>query len=994
VAPERDTTTSIVLLPSATPRFRSMRAGAIADVHRAIVMATGGALAFGAGEYALTLWGYSSPVPLGAKLRLVPIVATLSLVLWTILVVGLAAGLLVARVVGGWLDGARARGPGWLAVRPVAATSDGRPEVPAIWAAVLVGGALAAVIQRFTASTLVLHKEPQSVGVRIAVWSVIFVVCSVPVLHVVRGAVAAGSTLLAPVLRTANPLGRLRAAGIAIACLVVAGLITIWYVLPETRSGVPSRHVVSALLTGLGMGFATFVDITARDPRRPLIWLAAVPLGGAVWFSKLPFLARLPLVLAIAGTAVWIAGALPARSMRRRRSRTEGLAVAGATCAMLVMTFLVWGADLGSKYVAVTGSPALDELVKIVRIANDVDFDGFGSLFGEKDCNPLSAAIHPGARDKPDDGIDQNCDGHDFSLKAPRIATGPTKPVPQQFQKPWNILLITIDALRYDHTTFGGYKDSPKHRDTTPELAKLVSRSTSFSFCNAPSAGTMASIPAIMTSKFFHSGIALDENMPPGTPPKLKPENVLLSEIMKRGGYRTGVIGSHDWWNDWGLDQGVDDYDNTIGKTPDPRRVAADKVTDHILAWVARQQGQKWFMWAHYIDPHGYYIAHPDVVDYGASDADLYDAEIRWTDQQIGRLLDELVRLPSTDNTIIIITADHGESMAEHNVPLGTHGTALYRELQNVPLIFYVPENPPRVIGGAVTNLDIVPTVAELTNIDVHDLSFEGRSLVPQLFYDNTTDHDRIVFAETNAPTPQRAAISEAWKLIYYMQSNLYELYDLRKDPWEHENLAPSHPPEMDKMREALDDWLERVVYSRDQNFNQAAEKTKDVLLAAAPHPGVATSGQSLDGGRIEILGIDVAQGQHVRPGARVDIHVYFATKERSQIGYKFLLAAWPIEPTWKPGDPAPPTMMRSALRITADGFFPTDRWRPGEFVRERFNLLIPSDWKSDRIAIGLVATDPAGNKVTAAGASPENDHTLAILGVLPVEGSSPPPQP
>ena len=313
-----------------------------------------------------------------------------------------------------------------------------------------------------------------------------------------------------------------------------------------------------------------------------------------------------------------------------------------------------------------------------------------------------------------------------------------------------------------------------------------------------------------------------------------------------------------------------------------------------MLAWISRQQGKKWFLWAHYIDPHGRYVAHPDVVDYGSSEPDLYDAEVKWTDQQIGRLLDELVRLPSNDNTIIIITSDHGDSMGEHTVPVGTHGTALYRELQHVPMIFYVPDNKPRLIGGAVTNLDIVPTIAELTGIDVHDLSFEGRSEVPAIFY-GKEDHDRIVFAETNAPTPQRAAISEGWKLIYYLNSNLYELYNLKTDPWEHENLAPKHPPEMDKMKAALDGWLERVVFARDPEFNQANEKIRDVLLATPEAPPVATPGPTLDGGKLAITGIGVTGGA-IAPGAKVDLHVYFSVKQRTAIAYRFQVAVWSVD--------------------------------------------------------------------------------------------------
>src|SRR5262249_23671941 len=158
-----------------------------------------------------------------------------------------------------------------------------------------------------------------------------------------------------------------------------------------------------------------------------------------------------------------------------------------------------------------TASPALEKLIGLVRTANDLDRDGFGSLLGENDCGPFDKAIHPGATDLPDDGIDQNCDGRDFTLRPSAAPSGPAVAVPAQFKRSdWNVLLITIDTVRYDHTSFGGYKNGPKKRDTTPRLAELAQRSTSFTFCNAPSAGTMASIPAIITSKFFHSGLALD----------------------------------------------------------------------------------------------------------------------------------------------------------------------------------------------------------------------------------------------------------------------------------------------------------------------------------------------------------------------------------------------------------------------------------------------------------------------------------------------------
>jgi hypothetical protein len=499
----------------------------------------------------------------------------------------------------------------------------------------------------------------------------------------------------------------------------------------------------------------------------------------------------------------------------------------------------------------------------------------------------------------------------------------------------------------------------------------------------------MASIPAILTSKFFHSGIAIDETRPRGTPPGIMEENVLLPEIVKRAGYRTAVIGSHEWWNGWGLEQGVDDYDNSIAKTGDPNRVAADKVTDHALAWISRNQGRKWFMWAHYIDPHGYYIRHPEVADYGTSDPDKYDSEIQWTDQEVGRLLDELRRLPSFERTIVIITSDHGESMGEHNVPLGTHGSALYRELIHVPLIYFIPGNKPRQIGGAVSILDIVPTVAELTGADVRDLQFEGRSLVPQLFY-GEEDRERIVFAETNAGGKQRAAISSQWKLIYYMASNVYELFDLAKDPQEKTNLAPQAPPALALMKSALGAWMDRVLYARDPLFNQAFRQISDVILRDPPKPEVTTTGQTLADGRLEILGIGPAAGKPLVPGGKVEVHVYFRVHEPAATAYRFQLTAWPTPPGTAPTAATPGPIARSSSRATAEGAYPSDRWRKGDHIRERFALTLPADWKPEGLTLGLVATDAAGHKVRATGPAPTNDPFTLVLGVLPLGSSGP----
>jgi arylsulfatase A-like enzyme len=914
----------------------------VADVGRAIAMAAGGAMAFAPVEYALTLATYAGQVRWASRFALITLTTTLSIWLWLILALGLSAVLVVTRLARAQLDPAYGRGPSWLRA-PVAVAARGcvRPGVPRVWAAVATALVSAAVLQHVAVLAIARYKESQLTAALIAACAVAWIPVAVQLhraLAVASGVAAAG---IAPLLGAANPLGRWRPAGLGLAALAGGLLAAAWLLAPQFRSVLPVRLAVSGIVIGLGMGLG--LGEHARPTR-------------------------------------------PARRARRRQR--HALALAGGSLALTTATLVWFGADLETKYVAITASPALDKLIGVVRAANDLDGDGFGSLLGEGDCAPLNPAIHPGAIDIPDNGIDENCDGHDFSLHDALSAPGAGKQVPDRFRKDWNILFITVDTLRYDHTTFGGYADGPKHRDTTPNLAALVKRSVSFTFTNAPSAGTMASIPAILTSKYFHSGIALDENRPAGSPPGIMPENTTLPEIMKRKGYATGVVSSHVWWNNWGFEQGVDDYDNSIAKTDDPFRVAADKVTDHVLAWVSRQQSTKWFMWAHYIDPHGRYVAHPDVVDYGTSEPDLYDAEIKWTDQELGRLFTELARLPSYERTIIVLTSDHGDSMGEHTVPLGTHGTALYRELQHVPMIFYIPDNRPRVIGGAVSNLDIVPTVAALCGIDVHDLSFEGRSLVPQLFYDDTEDHERIVFAETNAPQKQRAAISERWKLIYYFASNLYELFDLKADPWEHTNLAVQSPPALSAMKQSLQAWMDRVMYARDPKFNQAFRQIADVALTAPPVPQVPTRGQTIEG--IEVLGIAAEAGKQLVRGAKVDVHVYFHVDQPTTTAYRFLLSAWPVDSKAPPADPAPASIYRTAMRATADGAFATDHWKAGDYIRERFTLVIPADWQGDGVALGLVTAASTGGKVKATGPALASDPFTAVLGILPL-GSGPP---
>ncbi len=923
------------------------------DLRRGFAAATGAALAIALIEAVATLVAYPGPLGTSIVARFLALDAMLLLLAWTVAAPLTGVVFVLPRLAIWFADGrAAARAYPGPAMRPVP-----RAWMVRAWALVGVAAVYFTWSTRATRKGIDQFKEHDLLAMLLSVKQLI---------------VVAALVLLAQIVAIA---GRRRGAGRR---RLVQPPRAAWL---DARWGSrwAARHRPRRAGRGRSWSAGSCTRRTSWPPLRPLVpWR---------W-----------MLVAAAALSAPAPGARPPRPdrLRGRAPRPPAAPRVGASglAAVLVpLTLMRCGADPDAKGVAIASSPLLGAAVAWVRKANDLDGDGFGSMLGEKDCAPFDATIRPGVRDMPDNGIDQNCDGRDFSMRdLMRLKKGDRMEVPEAFRRDWNVLLLTVDTVRYDHTSFGGYRDGPKARDTTPRLAELVSRAVSFTFANSPSAGTMASIPAILTSRFFHSGIALDEtNRKPKMAPRLKPENTTLPEIMKRDGYTTGAILSHEYFNDWGMEQGVDDYDNSIGKKPDPFRISSHDSTDRAISWISRHSQKKWFLWVHYLDPHGRYVAHPDDADYGSSEEDLYDSELHYTDKHLGRLLDEIARLPGGDRTIVVITSDHGDAFNEHGFV--NHGQALYRELLHVPLVIYVPDLPPRQVGGAVSPLDIVPTVADLCGIDVSDLRFEGKSLISQLFT-GEEDPDRVVFAETNYPKPLRAAISKDYKLIYDLQNNLYQLYRLSADPWEKTNLATKDPQALAEMQQPLDAWLARVMFERDPVFNQALAKSAGILLDAAPTPAHPLAGTTFDDGKIEVIGYEAEPvGVIARAGTKLTFAVYFKVAQRPSGAYKLQGSAWLVEQAgFDPRAAVGKRVSRSSQRITADGYLPSDRWNPGEYIRETFTVSLPVDWASgpdDAIAVGVTMTSPAG-KVNVVGTVSAGDPAMAVLGLIPLHRDAP----
>lgn len=907
-------------------------------------------LLLGAFEYlAALLTSPAHDIRAGAALRLILLDLSLILLLWLMLAPALgalAAGTRLALRLRA-PDRAR-RWPGLLAPpRP-----GFQPAAPWIWALFLGALLYVAFSTYLTFRAVTWFKEPQLTALVLALGQLALLAVaggvaylSGSILH--RLAAALQRRLrrrqgLGRALAELDPLGRVGPALVLVSLCLLPALGLAALIMPQLEPLVPWRHLLALVVLVAGLHLGALLDGRRRRHRRA-----------------------------------------PGRQGLRR----AGLPLLAV--ALVLLTLVRIGADHEAKSIATTGSPLLANLVDLVRRGTDFDRDGYGFLLGENDCAPFDRRIHPLARDIADNGIDEDCNGRDFSFAVPpSYKTGEQLPVPEDFRKDWNILLITVDTVRYDHTSFGGYPES-KGRDTTPHLADLVERSISFDFAQAPSAGTMASVPAILTSKFFHSGIALDEKVKPRMPPKLMPQNLLISELLEAQGYYNGAILTHQYFNDWGMEQGFDTYDNELGETYQPARVTSQDVTDKAIAWIAHNSGRKWFLWTHYLDPHGYYVDHPGEKSFGTTEEDRYDGELHFTDAHIGRLLKAISGMPGAERTVVIITSDHGDGFNEHGFI--NHGMALYRELLHVPLIIHVPGVPPRRVGGAVSPLDIVPTVADLVGAAYDPAQFEGHSLVPQIFY-GKQDLERVVFAETNWPKPLRAAVTSRYKLVYKLQSNIYELYDLHADPWEKRNIATRDEQGFATMKGYMDDWLERVYYARDQISNQAVAKLGDHLLEQAPTPGHPVQGVSFDDGRIEVLGFDADKDSY-RPGDKMQVAVYFRVNERPSDDFVLQLEAWqPAAAPAKPGERrAPMRPARSKRRLTADGVLPTSRWRAGEYIRDRFTIPIPTSWRTgDTLHLGLSMAIFRGKGIFPAGPHRPDDPHTAVLGALGYQPRSP----
>ncbi len=323
-------------------------------------------------------------------------------------------------------------------------------------------------------------------------------------------------------------------------------------------------------------------------------------------------------------------------------------------------------------------------------------------------------------------------------LPLPTLMEPSYPPPAPRAQKP-PVLLIVVDTLRADHLGAYGYD-----LDITPNLDRLAAKSFVYTQAMSGSSWTLPSFASILTGlEPEHHGAGIndgDRNLGSG----LSEDSRTFAGYLRRAGYTTGAIVTNAWLKSlFGLDRGFDYYDDSLGLGHMPLALQpldelglellseraytpAERQADKAIAYVRSQGRSSWLLMVHFMDPHGPYTPPERHLrglpnDYADPVERFYDAEIRYADEQIGRLLASV-----PDNAWVIVTSDHGEEFGDHPdayagqpVPPNTrHGHTLYEELVRVPLIVFKPRNlRPGLVDRPVRTTDILPTLLEVAGV-------------------------------------------------------------------------------------------------------------------------------------------------------------------------------------------------------------------------------------------------------------------------------------
>jgi arylsulfatase A-like enzyme len=358
---------------------------------------------------------------------------------------------------------------------------------------------------------------------------------------------------------------------------------------------------------------------------------------------------------------------------------------------------------------------------------------------------------------------------------ATSVASAAPPPAPPGPPKDCNVIVLSVDALRAD-MPWNGYP-----RAIAPRLTELEKKAVHFTHAYSVSSYTSMSLGGLLggryPSELQRSGYFF------GT----YKNDVFFPKLLQKAGVHTMGVMAHMYFKAAGFDQGFDEWKIVPGIAFDPNTdrditsLQSEQLAEQELGEAANES-QRFFFWAHFVDPHDLYLRH-DGIDWGKSDRDRYDGEVQFTDQALGKLLDFIASKPWASRTVIVITADHGEEFGEHNMT--RHGFEVWDTLVHVPLMFVAPGATPRRVDVPRSAIDLAPTITELYGV-APEPSFEGKSLVSEIYGAPSEPRDILVdLPMTSDNARRRALVHGSEKLICFDTDSYCKLFDLAKDPME-----------------------------------------------------------------------------------------------------------------------------------------------------------------------------------------------------------------
>lgn len=421
-----------------------------------------------------------------------------------------------------------------------------------------------------------------------------------------------------------------------------------------------------------------------------------------------------------------------------------------------------------------------------------------------------------------------------------------------------NIILLTIDTLRADRLGCYGYT-----RALTPNLDQLAASGVQFNQAMTGGSWTQAAFPVILTSSYaaMHGGC-----LGPLAQDRPSPIGALTAQGYRTAGFSTSPLLS----SAYGYQQGFQDFTDFVPNERDPALrkirggqkllrspmthrilkilgvqsrpaqlyVSADKLTDALCDWLDSAD-TPFFAWAHFMDVHWPYhreegLTEPRTIAQAWQDLshlhdanwygepisemqkahyiELYEQALKFTDVQVGKLLTYLEKSGKIDNTIIVVVSDHGEEFLEHH-RWGHWENNLHDEILHVPLIIRLPTPPPKnTIDAQVRTLDIMPTLLDLCGCDALQ-GMKGQSLVP-LIRGETNQGASVSLSEMWRDTWHIIAVrTETHKYIWNSKTpNEPELFDLKTDSYEQNNIAETHPDLVSTLHQHVKTHMENVV--------------------------------------------------------------------------------------------------------------------------------------------------------------------------------------